>query len=677
MTHITATGIGSGLDANGILEQIVAAERGPTENRLNLKEAKLQAELSAFGSLKGAISSFQSSLSKLKSPTFFNSSNVSVSNTDVLLASTTSIAQPGTYTVEVTSLAQAQTLASVSYTAIDDVVGSGTLSFSFGTTVYDPGTSFIAGDDTYTSFTQNPDLSSQSVTIDSSNNTLSGIRDAVNAAKIGVNASIVDDGSGFRLLFTAQQGLDNSLQISIDEGGAASANIDTSGLSILAFNSSATNIEQTQAAQDAQLTVNGLSITRESNSIVGAVQGVTLNLLKTDVGNPLQVQVINNNISEAQTNITAFVNSYNELSQIMSGFTEYNAESDKAGILLGDSTTRNIMRQIQRELGGVINNGGLFNGLGSIGITTNRNGSLSLNASTLNSALNDDFDSVAQLFYANGSTANSSISYLNASSKTQDGNYRVLINTLATQAQLNAEAVSGPITIDGTNDSFSLVVDGISTSTLNISQAVYSDMALLAQEMQNRINADSALQTASLGVSVAYASGQFQISSATYGGASSVSVFLQNTVLGLTANATEITASDVSGNIGDAAATGSGQTLTGNGDATGLALQISGVNTGNIGSVIYSTGIAGRLDRLLSQFLDSKGQLDNKTSTLESQISNIAQQRIDLTERVNELEARYRKQFTALDVLISQMNTTSSFLQQQLESLPGVVFNKK
>ena len=679
MATITAAGIGSGLDVNGILEQIVEAERVPTENRLNLKETTLQAELSGFGVIKGAISSFQSTLGKLKSASLFNSTDVSVSNPDVLSASSSSIAQEGNYSVEVKSLAQPHSLASIAFNALDDVVGSGTLNFDFGTTVYDPGTDFATGDDTYTSFTTNPDRSVESIVIDNSNNTVSGIRDAINEADIGVKASIVDDGSGFRLLISSEQsGLDNSLEISVDEGATAAENIDTSGLSLLAFNTDATNIEQTQSAQDAVISVNGLSVSRESNVVSGAIPGVTLNLKQIDIGNPVQVAISNQNVSEAQDNIKSFVDGFNELASVFSGLTQYGGEGGTNGVLLGDTVSRNILQQVRRELGGVIDNGGSFNSLSSIGISTNRDGSLTLDSSVLSSALKSDFDSVAKLFYANASASDSEVLFSSSSTKTQEGSYQVSISSLATQGQFTAESVTGPITIDATNDSFSFLVDGISTGTVSITQGSYSDLNNLAQEIQNRINAAGTIQTAGIDVAVSYTSGNaFEITSSSYGSDSNISVTSQNSDLGFTSNAVATDGTDVIGSIGGKVATGSGRFLTGSGDAAGLVLEITGSATGNRGSVTYSQGIASKLDSLLSVFQSSGGQLSTKTDSINQQIESIAEQRTTLLKRVADIEARYRKQFSSLDVLISQMNSTSDFLQQQLDSLPGVSRNGK
>ncbi|HEX5635699.1 MAG TPA: flagellar filament capping protein FliD, partial [Gammaproteobacteria bacterium] len=351
MATITSSGIGSGLDINSLVEQIVAAERAPTEKRLNFKEAKLQAKLSAYGIMKSSVSTFQASLSKLKTPTGFLTNSVSVSNKDVLTASASSVAMAGNYSVEVNDLAQSHVLASVAFTDLDSVIGSGTLTFDFGTTVYNPGTTFLAGDDTYTGFTPNTEISSKTVVIDNTNNTVEGVRNAINDANIGVTASIVNDGSGYRLLMTSKkQGLDNGMRITVNEGGLAPANIDTSGLSQLAFNSSATNMEQTQAAQDAELLVNGLLIRRESNTVADAIHGVTLNLLTAEPGTKVQVKVASDTAA-VEKNISNFVTAFNDLTAAFKGFTAYNQEAGRGGILTGDATTRTLMTQIRREVG--------------------------------------------------------------------------------------------------------------------------------------------------------------------------------------------------------------------------------------------------------------------------------------------------------------------------------------
>lgn len=679
MATISAAGIGSGLDVNGILEQIVAAERGPTENRLNVKEATLQAELSAFGILKSTVSSFQSSLSKLKFASSFNSTEVNVSNSDVISATSTSIAEAGNYSVEVQKLAQSHSLASIAFDELDSVIGSGTLHFTFGTTDYDSGT------DTYNDFIKNDERSSESVVIDNSNNTISGVRDAINDAGIGVTASIVDDGSGYRLLISSgQQGFDNSLEIGVEEGGTLAENEDLTGLSVLAFNNNGngniTNAEQTQAAQDAVITVNGLTVNRESNTVIGAIPGVTLNLKSADVGNPAQVSITNKNVAEAETNISNFVSAFNEMASVFNGLTSFGGEDGTNGVLLGDTTARNILQQTRRQLGGLIENGGSFNSLSSIGITTNRDGTLKLDSDALSKALNDDFDSVAQLFYANGNTSDSEVLFSSSSNATQEGNYRVSISALATQGKITAENKTFPITIDASNDSFSFDIDGVSSGAISITHGDYLDLASLddlAQDIENRINQDNSLQDSGVNVSVEYTGTAFEISSSSYGSDSTVSVVTQNSTLGFSTAAASTDGTDVVGSIGGQIATGSGQFLTATGDASGLILEVTGDTTGGRGDVTFSRGLASKIDSLLSEFQSTNGQLSAKTESITEQIESITEQRADLIKRVAEIEERYRRQFSALDVLISQLNATSTFLQQQLDSLPGVTFNKQ
>lgn len=207
MASIQSLGIGSGLLTNELVDDIIATEREPTENRLNAEEAFVEAKISAYGEVSGAVSAFSSTLQSLSLPSTFESSTASSTNEDSLTATASSVAVAGNYVVEVNALAQGHSLASGSYQTLDETVGSGTLVFRFGTIGYD-------SEDSYDSFEVNVDSSTKAVSINSTNNTLAGIRDAVNNADFGVQATIVDDGSGFRLLFSSDdQGVENSLEI--------------------------------------------------------------------------------------------------------------------------------------------------------------------------------------------------------------------------------------------------------------------------------------------------------------------------------------------------------------------------------------------------------------------------------------------------------------------------------
>lgn len=207
MASIQSLGVGSGLLTNELVDDILAAEREPVEARLDIEQELVEARISAYGEIVSSVSSFSSTLQSLSLPTTF-SANTATSSNDVFVSATaSSVAVAGTYVVEVSQLAQNHAVASGSYEALDEVVGSGSLTFRFGTIDFD-------GSDVYQGFTVNPDASTKTINIDSTNNTLSGIRDAINDADFGVQASIVDDGSGFRLLFTSDEGgADNSIEV--------------------------------------------------------------------------------------------------------------------------------------------------------------------------------------------------------------------------------------------------------------------------------------------------------------------------------------------------------------------------------------------------------------------------------------------------------------------------------
>lgn len=207
MASIQSLGIGSGLLTAELVDDIIATEREPTENRLNAEQEFVEAKISAYGEVSNSVSTFSGTLQSLSLPSTFEASTASSTNEDSVTASSSSVAVAGNYIVEVNALAQSHSLASGSYQTLDETIGTGTLVFRFGTIAYD-------GADDYESFTVNADSSTKAVAINSTNNTLAGVRDAINSADFGVQASIVDDGSGFRLLFSSvEQGEKNALEI--------------------------------------------------------------------------------------------------------------------------------------------------------------------------------------------------------------------------------------------------------------------------------------------------------------------------------------------------------------------------------------------------------------------------------------------------------------------------------
>jgi len=271
------TGITAGaVDVNSIVTQLMAVAHKPIDN-LNTKSASYQTQLSVFGGVKSSLSSFESAVKNLTGTGSFQAFTVNSSDTSTLTASAGATAVPGNYAIEVSSLAQSQQLIAAGQASSTAAIGSGastTLNFDFGTISYDPlnggSLNTTTGQYTGASFSSNGG-GVKSVTIDSTNNTLTGIRDAVNNANIGVNATIVNDGgtTPYRLAFSsASSGISNSMSISVT-GDAAIG-------SLLSNDPTGTqNLAQTMEAKNANLKVNGVAITKSSNTVTDAIQGVT------------------------------------------------------------------------------------------------------------------------------------------------------------------------------------------------------------------------------------------------------------------------------------------------------------------------------------------------------------------------------------------------------------------
>ncbi len=397
MAGISSIGVGSGLPLDSLIERLVAAERAPVENRLNLKEAGLQAKLSAFGILKSAVSSLQDSL---KGMTKVGTERVATSGDDSVLSATAqSTALVGEYNVQVSQLASVHSLASKAYDDPNSIVGSGTLTIDFGTTEYDPDT------DVYTGFTTTADKGPHTVTIDNTNNTLEGIKNAINEAEIGVNAVIVNDGLGYRLLLSSEEtGAENSLQISVTD--------DTGGeLADLAFNATATNMEQTVAAQDANITINGLEVTSQSNAVSDAIPGVTLDLKNTSDEKSIKVDIEldKQKLTEA---LEGFVTEYNALNEQLKSFTNYNAETQEAAVLLGENSVRGLKSQLQNSLVSAVEGESVtdaFRHLVDLGVKTDENGELSVDSAALSDAIDQDFAAVVGLLQGFGETLDDSL----------------------------------------------------------------------------------------------------------------------------------------------------------------------------------------------------------------------------------------------------------------------------
>jgi len=389
---ITSAGVGSGIDIESLVTQLVAAEGSPALNRLDKKEATLQADLSAYGSLKSALSSFQTSVQNLNDPNDFLGRTSTSSNTEVFSATADETAVPGNYDIEVVQLAEAAKSRSGDFTSDEEVVGTGSLAISLG-------------------------AESFNITVDSNNNTLAGLRDAINDASDnpGITASIINVDGGSRLILTSDTvGAANTISIVADDddGDDTDALV---GLSRLAT----VNLTSIQDAQDAIIKVDDQTVTRDSNSFSDVISGVKFTLESATPGE-IETLAIGLDKGGLLTNVNSFVEAYNSLADTMASLSAYNAETGAAGTLLGDSALRAVENQIRQTITGSVN--GLdFDSLVSIGITTNDEGHLEVDAIKLDSVMTEDFTAVSQLFASENGLARSLDNVLERYISSDDG----------------------------------------------------------------------------------------------------------------------------------------------------------------------------------------------------------------------------------------------------------------
>ncbi|PMR77691.1 flagellar filament capping protein FliD [Billgrantia endophytica] len=369
MSTITSLGIGSGLDLNGLLDQLNAAERKKLEP-IKLQQQSHQAKISAYGTLQGALSSFQTAAAKLNDPGFFQSVSSTVTGSGVKAAASAD-APPGRYDVNVEALARSQSIATGGFAG--DATFGGELTMTVG-----------MGDE------------ARELTIDlDEGSSLADLRDAINAEKGGVTASIVNDGnpdSPYRLVLTANETGTNAAVQSVSLGGenGFSFGFDAEG-------NATGSMTQTVAAQNARLEVNGIAITSQSNQVKGAIQGVTLDLSETTADGSTTTVTVERNTLAIREAVSDFVKAYNEVRATINGLTSFNAETGDAGELLGDSTLRTIENRMRSTLSGGVAEGE-FRMLSDIGITLQRDGKLKLDEEKLSGIVASEPEALAAFF---------------------------------------------------------------------------------------------------------------------------------------------------------------------------------------------------------------------------------------------------------------------------------------
>ncbi|HAT3903202.1 TPA: flagellar filament capping protein FliD [Citrobacter koseri] len=382
MASFTSLGVGSNLPLDTLLTNLTTAEKKRL-TPITQQQSANTARLTAYGTLKSALEKFQTANTALNNADLFKSTKITSSTTDLGVA-TTAGASPGLYTVSVTQLAQAQSLTTdLDVSSQKDKLGD------------------LTADTRTLTIEQKGREKPLEIKLTNDQTSLEGIRDAINDADSGISASIVKVKEGdYQLVLTAETGTDSEMTISVD--GDSKLN------DLLAYDSTTGtgNMKLLVAAQNANLTVNGIEIERQSNTITDAPQGVTLTLTKEVTDAKVTVTKTNDKSTEA---IKAWVDAYNALIDTFSTLTKYTAvdqgaeEQDSSnGALLGDSVVRTIQTGIRAQFANG-NSTSTFKTLNEIGITQDgATGKLKIDDTKLKKALDENTAATRELLVGDG-----------------------------------------------------------------------------------------------------------------------------------------------------------------------------------------------------------------------------------------------------------------------------------
>lgn len=404
---ISSLGAGSGLDLNGIVTSLMQVEQQPLLT-LQKKEASYQARISALGNLKSGLSSLQTASQFMmlnvgqSASDKFATFKATLTDTAIATATATSSAVVGSYNLEVTSLAAAHRLTSPDST---DTVGTdavtagllagGTLKIELGALTGDPGTYAFAADA----------ARELSVTV-AADSTLEQMRDAINTAATDgrVSATIINGTNGKQLVLSSSQtGMSNVMKLS----GVGGFDFDPAGSGAGTLSQDA--LKGGQAATNAAFKLNGIAGTSSTNAVTGALDGVTLNLLKTTSGTPTTLTVTKDNSTQILSAVTSFIKAYNESAGVMKNLGYYDATTKAAGALQGNATLRSVQNETRNLLQTKAGGTSAYQTLSDLGVAIQKDGTLALNTTKLTAAIAADFTGVSTLLSKVGSSFKSSL----------------------------------------------------------------------------------------------------------------------------------------------------------------------------------------------------------------------------------------------------------------------------
>ena len=650
----TIDGLISGIDTQSVIDGLLKVSQSQID-RLNTNKSEIVAKQTAFNGIEAQLVSLRGKLSSLgrSQNNVLEGKIATSSDEDTLQVSANSDAINGNYTITVNSLAATHQLASSVFESADSQITEGTLSIQVG------------------------NGSEATVTIDSSNNSVQGLVDAINATTEDAFASLVTDSNGTRILLTGRQsGAEETIQITNNLGptSGSATQPDFSGAPV-------------QVATDASIQIGSgagaITVSSASNQFEGVIEGLTINVSSANPSKPVNIGV-SNDVESSTTAIEGFVGAFNSLMDFIDSQSRYDAESNRAGTLLGNRNVQAIQNEIRNRLvfsvSGIDSN---LNQLSAIGLKFNDSGKIFIDSAQLSKVLSGQMDGVdtsdvKRLFSLDGQSTNSGVEFLLGSTETQSSGSPVEVDI--TQAAERAVVTAGTslaasTVIDSSNNTFAITVDGKESGTLQLAEGSYTQTEL-AEHVESVINNASDFSGQSVTASVI--NGYLKIQSDQYGLQSEIAAFSGSalTDLGLTTGDSD-TGQDVVGRFivdGEIEeAVGSGRLLIGSSDNENTAdLQVRvTLNSSQVTSEIESEltitrGFASQLDQIIGDMLDPvTGKIKTVKDSFNEQIESIDLSITNTEELIQLKSDQLISEFVAMEQALSSLQNTSSILLSQ------------
>lgn len=659
---ISALGTGSGIDTNKLADQLTEANKMVQAERLTTKKTLLETQISDFGLLRSSLSKLESAAATLGSSDAFNAKSLSIPDTKLLsITKLDAKAAAGAYQLKVEQIAQSQSLSSTTFSSMTDPIGKGTLTIRLGEWN-------AALDD----FTVDSTKTGAPIVIDDSNNSLTGLRDAINKANLGVSATIVSDGGSYRLMLTSKSGAKNEIEITATEEAGAP------GLANFNFNETTRNLTQQQEGLDAKVRVNGLLVSRETNQIKDVVAGLEFDLFASSLTETVSV-TINEDKSIAETAIRDFVTAYNTFRTEVEKLSGFDSEKKDYGSLHRDPLANSLIRGIRNTLSAAVP--GLsdgFTSLSNLGIRTELDGSLKIyegEPTGFRAAIDNNFAFVRDLFVPKTSSSVTNIDVTKYSAKSQPGSYDVVITQQPSKGKYTgaAIAITFPLDTTGKDYNFKVKLDGIESELITIPAGkTYNSASELATEIQSLINLDANVKAAKSTVAVTVDAGQLVFTSDAYGTSSKVeisAISIDMGDLGISLGG-GTAGTNVGGTVNGEAAFGFGNVLLPalGSKAEGLSMTVQPGATG--GTITFSRGFAGSMTNMVNDYLKSSGLIKDRETTINKDIDKVEKDEEALNRRSEAYRARLMSQFQAMESIVRALNSTGDFLDGILDRLP-------